>query len=145
MDPPTLSTPTLPSFCVWWDKQFLQCQYINHITSSPLPPIQWLHRVAFQDVQDHPQHHPRCKNIHGRSSPRSVVHPHWPKMPSPREILYNRAIQCQGSPSMPIDIEAVQNHLYLRSCPRRSTLTNHIMQSCHQSLLPTRNYFSCPQ
>ena len=33
------------------------------------------------------------------------------KMPLLREILHNRTIQCSGRPSMPINMEAVWNHL----------------------------------
>ena len=86
----------------------------NTLTTPPPPPlllIQLLYIMAGQDAQDHLQSQPGCQNLLRGPIPRSVVQSHQPKDALPREILHNRTIQCLGRPSMPIDIETVQNHL----------------------------------
>ena len=69
-----------------------------HHVLSPLTLIQWLHQVAGQDAQDHPQHEPNTG-----TSLEDLLLDLWstpisPKIPSPRESLHNRMINCPDRP-----------------------------------------------
>ena len=92
--------------------QFLQCQLIDHTTSSSHFPwsngfIEWQVKTlnaTLSTTQDA-----------GRSIKDLLLYlwstPISPQMPSSREILHNRTIQCLGKPSTPVDMEEVCNHL----------------------------------
>ena len=93
-------------------KQFLQLQYIEHITSSPHFPLSngfFERQVKTQNttlstIQDAGR---TLNDLLLELQSTSIT----PKMPALREILHNRMIQHPGKPSMSVDMEAVWDYL----------------------------------
>ena len=96
-------------------KLFLHHHCIDHITSSPHFPrsnsfIE--HQVCMIKTTHHTSQDSRKTLEYLLLDLHST--PIEPNMPSPREILHNRTLQCPGRPSTPDDMESVRNYLLSR-------------------------------
>ena len=95
--------------------EFLKCNHIDHITSSPNSPqsngfIEWQVRTI-KTV-------PGTTQESSKSLDKLLLDPHstpiGPNMPFPRKILHSRSFQHPRKPSTPVDMEHVHNFQLLR-------------------------------
>ena len=123
--PSIIYTDNGPPFTSEEFEKFLHCQYIEHITFSPYFP----QSNVFIKCQVKTLNTTLRTNKEARTSMEDLLLDLWSTRISSREILHNRSIHHPGKLSIPIDMEAVWNHIILKSIYRNNILTSPTMQS----------------